>query len=138
VPEHVMNPFARSIWARLVSEYPEWREQTEVLDNGDFECWVSAPPGSKALHLIVFTSQGKDLWVRYALPQMCYSLDDEDEMLSIIGQLLRDEALFVVTKNSGEWTGTTLICPEEEPEVDAGEIAKVVSWSGKLDRLVKG
>lgn len=136
--EQEMNPFARRVWSRLVSEHPEWREQTVVLDNGDFECAIPAPLGSKALHLIVFTSRGKDLWVRYALPQMCYPLDDEDEMLSIIGQLLRDEALFVVTKKGGEWTSTTLIYPEDEPEVEPGEVANVVSWSGKLDRIEKG
>lgn len=131
-----LNPLAARVWARLVSEYPEWREHADTLENGDLECAVPAPPGSSAGHLVVFTARGENLWVRYSPPQMCYALDDEDEMLSIVRQLLHDEALFVATRNGTDWTGTTLIRPGDIPHVEPGEIAQVVSWSGKLDRVV--
>jgi hypothetical protein len=138
VGEDVLNPFATRIWARLVLEYPEWQQYRGMLPGGDLECAVPAPSGSHAGHLILFTSEGRDLWVRYSPPQMCYPLDDEDEMLSIVRQLLRNEALFVVTRKADEWTGTTLIRPGQEPDVPTGEVANVVSWSGALDRTVNG
>jgi hypothetical protein len=138
VGEEGMNPFATRIWSRLAAEHPEWQQYGTTLADGNLECAVPAPAGSRAGHLIVFTSDGQDLWVRFAPPQMCYSLDGEDEMLAIVGLLLRNEALFVVTRKGDEWTGTTLIRPGQEPDVPAGEVADVVSWSGALDRTVNG
>jgi hypothetical protein len=67
---------------------------------------------------------------------MCYALDDEEEMLSIVQQLLTEQALFVVTMTDDAWTETTLIRPGQEPCLEPGQVAHVVSWSGVHDRTV--
>jgi hypothetical protein len=63
----------------------------------DLEVTVPSPSGSKARHLVVFTNNGKDVWVRFSPPSMCYAVDDEAELLSIVNQLLSGEASFVTT-----------------------------------------
>jgi len=100
------------------------------------EVAVPAPPGSKAGHLLVFTDGGKQLWLRYSPPYMCYALDDEEEMLSIIQQLLTGEAAFVVIMKADTWTETTLIEAGKEPLLERGQVAHVVSWSGDHDKTV--
>jgi hypothetical protein len=129
-----LNPLASRVRDRLLAEFPEWRQYVGMTANGDLEVAVPAPVGSHAGHLVVFTDRGENLWVRFSPPNMCYPLDSEDEMLSVLAQLLRDEALFVVTRRGGEWSGTTLVRNGSRPLVDEGEVADVVSWSGRLDR----
>ncbi len=83
------------------------------------------------------SSKGKDLWLRLSPSRMCYSLDGSEEMLTIIRALLVDEVLFVRTTAGEKWMGTTLIHPGDEPVLQAGEIAELVSWSGRFDRTVQ-
>lgn len=131
-----LNPLAQCAMKEVLAKYPDWEEHISLRKEDDFEVVVSAPIGSNAGCLAVFTENGKDLWVRYGPPQMCYSPDDENEMLSVIEQLLQDKALFVHITKDKEWSGTTLIRPKTEPILETGEMAQIVSWSGKFDRVV--
>jgi hypothetical protein len=131
----LLNPRAARAWSRLVDKYPEWSTHFGTCGRDDLEVAIPAPSGSNAGHLIVFTN-GVDLWLRYSHPRMCYLVDDEDEMLSIVEWLLRDEVLFVVIMSGDEWAETTLIRPGQEPNLEVSQIAQVVSWSGRYDRTV--
>jgi hypothetical protein len=65
---------------------------------------------------------------------MCHGVDDEEEMLTVVNQLLRNEVLFVRTVDAqGTWTGTTLVRRVEDVTLETGETATVVSWSGRRD-----
>ena len=71
---------------------------------------------------------------------MCYSVDDETEMLSVVQQLLEETALFAVVMQGDEWAGTTLIRrgePRDVPQLGPNEVADVVSWSGQYDQTIK-
>jgi len=106
----------------------------------DLEVAISAPVGSNVGHLVVFTAKGQDLWIRFSPPSMCYSVDNETEMLSVIQQLLEETALFAVVMRGDEWAGTTLIrrgVPGDVPQLGPNEVAHVVSWSGQYDRTIK-
>ena len=131
-----LNPFAQQVWSALSAEYPEWTDYLGCCDENELEVAVPAPPGSKAGHLVIFTSGGKDLWIRFSPSFMSYAVDDETEMLAIIRQLQEESALFVVTMQGDEWVGTTLIRPGDQPVVEPNQIAHVVSWSGKHDRII--
>src|SRR5579884_1777933 len=131
-----LNPLARRVWTALVAEYPQWADYLSTCGENDLEVVVPAPLGSKAGHLVVFTSRGEDLWIRFSPPRMCYSIDDERELLAIIQQLQADMALFVVTMRGEEWVETTLIGPQDQPLLEVNQTAHVVSWSGKHDRTV--
>jgi hypothetical protein len=73
--------------------------------------------------------------VHLALPQMWYSVDDQEELLTIVDQLLRDEVLFVRTTDaSGAWVGTTLVRRIEDLDLKQGETATLLSWSGRRDQ----
>ena len=76
---------------------------------------------------------------RFSPPSMCYSVDNETEMLDIIQQLLAERALFVVVMRGDEWAETSLIRREEPgdlPQLEPNQVAHVVSWSGKYDRTI--
>jgi hypothetical protein len=132
-----MTPTAQRTWTHVISRYPSWADYFGTIGGGELEVAVPAPAGSSAGHLVVFTN-GEDVWLRYAPGCMCYAVDDEEEMFSIIEQLLDDQALFVVTMNGDAWAGTTLITRDKEPTPEAGHTAHVVSWSGRYDRVIEG
>jgi hypothetical protein len=61
-------------------------------------------------------------------------------MINVIRQLLADEVFLVVVMSGNEWTGTSLIrqdVPGDIPQLEPGELAQVVSWSGKYDRTIR-
>jgi hypothetical protein len=71
---------------------------------------------------------------------MCYSVDDETEMLDVVQKLLAETALFAVVMRGDEWAGTTLIRrgePGDVPQLGPKEVAHIVSWSGNYDQTIE-
>jgi len=135
-----LNPLARRVWTALITAHPEWSELFGICGKDDLEVAVSAPVGSNAGHLVVFTAKGQALWIRFGPPSMCYSVENEREMLSVIQQLLAETAFFAVVMRGDEWAGTTLIrrgVPGDVPQLGSNEVAHVVSWSGRYDQTIK-
>lgn len=136
----LLNPLARRVWAALVGAHPEWDGLCGICGEDDLEVAISAPVGSKAGQLVVFTAGGKDLWIRFSPSSMCYSVDSETEMLSVIQELLTEIALFAVVMRGDEWVGTTLVrrgMAGDVPQLGPNEVAHVVSWSGRYDQTIK-
>ena len=134
-----LNPLARRVWNNLIADYPDWVKYFGTCGEDDLEVVIPAPMGSNAGHLVIFTANGKDLWLRFSIPSMCYSVDDETELGDVIRQLLTDKVSLVVVKRGDEWAGTTLIrqgMPGDIPQLERDEVAQVVSWSGQYDRMI--
>lgn len=132
--KHEPNPVARSVRTALINRYPSFGADAEFRD-GDVEASIAAPFGSQAGCLVVFT-KGKDMWLRFAPPQMCYPVDDTDEMLSILEQILSDVAVFAVVMSGEEWRETMLLKAGDRPTLSHDERAQIVSWSGKYDEVI--
>jgi hypothetical protein len=135
-----LNPLARRVWTALIATHPEWAELFGTCGTNDLEVAIPAPVGSKAGHLVVFTARGKDLWIRFSPPSMCYPVDDETEMLDVIQQILAETALFAVVMRGEEWVGTTLIRrgePTDASQLGPNEVAHIVSWSGNYDQTIE-
>jgi hypothetical protein len=135
-----LNPLARRAWTALIAAQPEWAEFFGTCGADDLEVAIPAPVGSNAGHLVVFTARGKDLWIRFSPPSMCYSVDNEIEMLDVIRQILAETALFAVVMRGEEWAGTTLIRraePKDIPQLAPNEVAYIVSWSGNYDQTIE-
>lgn len=130
------NPLAGRVRDSLLERHPQWAEYVEALPGGDLELAIPAPPGSRAGGLVIFTNQGKDIWIRYAPPRMCYSVESEAEMHAVIKALLADDAFFVVVTNGDDWIETTLLRPGQEPVLAEGQVANMVSWSGRHDKIL--
>ncbi len=131
-----LNPLAQRVWTTLITAYPEWSEYFGTCGETDLEVAVPAPIESKAGHLVIFTARGEDLWLRFSPPSMCYSVNDETEMLDVIRQLLAETVFFVVVMRGEGWSGTSLIRQGESadlPQLEPDQVAHVVSWSGKYD-----
>jgi hypothetical protein len=120
----------------LLRRYPEWAAHVDTTPDGQLELAVPAPRGSRAKHLVVFTSEARDTWIRYVPPRMCYAPESDREMHAVIDALLNDDAFFVVVTDGDEWIETTLLRPGEEPVLKEGHVANIVSWSGRHDRVV--
>jgi hypothetical protein len=135
-----LNALARRTWTALIGARPEWAELFGTCGENDLELAIPAPVGSNAGHLVVFTAKGRDLWIRFSPPSMCYSVDDESEMLDVIDQILAETALFVVVMRGDEWVETTLIrraVPTDVPQLGPNEVAHIVSWSGNYDETIQ-
>jgi len=65
---------------------------------------------------------------------MCYLVDDEKEMVSLMRKLIADEIVFKVTMKGKDWVETTLAYPSEANEPTPGHSVRFVSWSGKFDK----
>jgi hypothetical protein len=134
-----LNPLARRVWTALIAHHPDWLGYFGTCGEDDLEVALPAPMGSNAGHLVIFTANGKDLWLRFSSPSMCFPVDDETELVDVIRLLLTDKVSLVVVMRGEEWAGTTLIrqgMPGDIPKLERGEVAQVVSWSGKYDRII--
>lgn len=132
-----LNPTARRVATTLFRAYPKFADGFEALEKGHFEASIPAPHGSHAGALVGRTAQQNDIWVRLAPPQMWYSVDEDDELIRILDRILRDELLFArVVDETGAWVQTTLVHSTEDLDLDHGQIATFVSWSGKRDDSV--
>lgn len=130
-----LNPVARRVATHLFLVRPEFQAGFDVRDGGHFEASIPAPDGSQAGALVVCTAHDGDIWVHFAPPQMWYSVADEHELVAIVDQLLRDEVLFVRTTDAtGAWAGTTLVRDIEDLDLNDGETATLLSWSGARDQ----
>jgi hypothetical protein len=54
----------------------------------------------------------------------------------VVRGLMKDRVLFVTTYRGDQWRGVTLVPRGMVPEVHRGEVARVVSWSGRFDSTV--
>ena len=131
-----LNPLGDRVRASVVGRHPDWADHANVLPSGDLEIAVPAPSGSRARYLVVFTVRGEDTWVRFSPPRACYCTGSDRELHLVIEALLRDDAFFVVVTDGDTWIETSLLRPGEEPVLKEGQVANVVSWSGRHDRIV--
>jgi hypothetical protein len=130
------NPLPATVRDSLLERHADWTPYVEALDGGDLELAVPAPRGSRAGHLVVFTARGQDTWIRFAPGDACYCVETDREMHSVIDALLRDDAYLVVITSGDEWLETTLLRPGEEPVLQEGQVANVLSWSGRHDKII--
>ena len=131
-----LNPLGIRVRDSILDAHENWLAYVSVLPSGDLELAVPAPRGSRAGHLVIFTAGGEHTWIRYSPPRACYSVESESEMHAVIEALLADEALFVVVTHGDEWVVTSLLRPGEEAVLVEGQVANVVSWSGRHDKVV--
>ncbi len=136
VKKRQLNDLAQRVWTRIKEQRPEWEPHFGVSSGGDLEVAIPAPPRSRAGQLVLASSGGSDLWVRFGPEHMRYAVSDADQMLAVAEQLLSDHALFVVINQSGRWAETTIMGPGEDLPLKSGQSAEIVSWSGVRDRVV--
>lgn len=134
--EQQLNPLGVRVRDSLLARHRDWADHVNTLPSGDLEISLPAPKGSRAGHLVIFTVRGQDTWIRYSPPRACYSVESEREMHAVVKALLADDAFFVVVTNGDEWVETSLLRPGEEPVLREGQLANVVSWSGRHDRIL--
>ncbi len=104
--------------------------------DGEFEAFVRAPRGAMADCLSITTYRG-DLWVRLGPPHSFYPVGSQRELVYVVRHVMRDRALFVLTYKDDVWTGTTIVTRGARPVVRRGEVAHVLSWSGRFDERVE-
>ncbi len=136
MPEQPLNPLGVRVRASVLRAHGDWVQYVDVLPSGDLEIAVPAPKRSRAGHLVIFTTRGEDKWLRFAPPRACYYVETDREMHAVMGALLADDAFFVVVTDGDKWVETTLLRPGEEPVLREGQVANVVSWSGRHDKIV--
>jgi hypothetical protein len=131
----LLNSFARRVVDRLTAERPEFAARLAVVDDGNFETSIQAPEGSHAGALVIRTARDADIWVHFAPAQMWYLVDDETELLDIVGQILADKLVFPsVADPSGVWVETTLVRGSEDLELRPGYTVRLLCWSGRHDK----
>ena len=131
-----LNPLGINVRDSILGAHADWASYARVLPGGDVEIAVPAPRGSRAGHLVIFTARGEDTWIRYSPRRACYRLETDREMHAVIEALLADDAFFVVVTDGDKWLATSLLRPGEEAVLGEGQVANVVSWSGRHDKVV--
>jgi hypothetical protein len=130
-----LNPLATRVVAALARAHPAFAANAHPLGHGDVELFLAASDDSNAGALVVSTTRGEAIWVRFAPPYMLYCVEDEAELTSVVDALLDERVLFVrIVGPDGEWTGTTLMNRGGHVDLDPGEKATALSWSGRFDQ----
>jgi hypothetical protein len=130
------NPLAQHVLDVLLERYPDWAAYADVREGGELVLAVPAPEGSRAKALVILTHQGQDIWLRIAPPRAFYPIESDQELLKAVDAFLSDAAFFLIITNGDEWLETTLLPANQEPVLAEGQVANVVSWSGRHDRIV--
>jgi hypothetical protein len=134
------NPRVRRFATALLRDFPEFRGNLQVLPGGHFSSSIPAPRLSKARGLRCMSVGDGDVWIQLALRNAFYLVANVPEMRRVLRLFLSDSVGFVLTSRSREWTGTTLVhidTPSALPALRVGESARVISWSGARDRLIR-
>jgi hypothetical protein len=136
MPDQPLNPLGIRVRDSVLRAHEDWAGYLSVLPSGDLEIAVPAPRGSRAGHLVIFTAGGEDTWIRYTPARACYCVETDREMHAIIEALLADRAFFVVVTDGDDWVETSLLRPGEEAVLGEGQVANVLSWSGRYDKVL--
>lgn len=131
-----LNPFAKAIWSRILADRPDWKSYFGTREQNNLEVAIPAPARSAAGHLIVFTTDATQLWIRFSPSQACYPIDDADDLGPILKSLLNDEIVFVIIHEGERWVETTLGRQGDQISLEAGQSASVISWSGQYDKTL--
>ena len=131
-----LNPLCIRVRDSVLGAHASWAEYVNVLPAGDVEIAIPAPRGSRAGQLVILTARGEDIWIRFSPPYAWYSPDTDGEMHSVLTALLADTAFFVVVTDGDDWVETMLLRPGQEPVLKEGDVANVLSWSGRHDKVV--
>ena len=135
-----LNRTARRFAAALVRDFPQFAPHLSTLPDGHFSAEISAPPRSKARAIRCLSTRDGDLWIQLALRNAFYSVDSVPEMRSVLRAFFTDAVGFVLISRNRRWTGTTLVKLDVSPSLPmlrVGERARVISWSGTHDHIVR-
>ncbi len=130
-----MTKHSSTILKVLANNFPEFDKLASVEND---LITIDKPSETKAQigGLVIQTTQDKEIWVRIYQPFSAYSVDNLEELISIIKGVFADEILWVTAFKGMEWYETTLIQNMGQLEIEPGIVYKVFSWSGKLDKTV--
>jgi hypothetical protein len=134
------NPRARRFAAALLRHFPQFSGNLRVLPGGHFSSSIPAPPRSKARGLRCMSADGGDVWIQLSLRNAFYLVDNVPEMRRVLKMLLSDSVGFVLISRNRKWAETTLVHLDTSaalPALRVGDFARVISWSGARDRLVR-
>lgn len=132
-----MTEYSTAILEGLVNYFPEFKNLVSFEDNLMI---IDKPSETEAKigGLIIQTTQDDNLWVRIYHSFSAYSVDNLEELISIIKGVLSDDILWVISFNEEAWYETTLIENMEQLEIEPGIVYNVFSWSGNLDLTFTG
>lgn len=128
-----LTPTARRFAKALIRYFPEFAENLQLLPGGQFSASIPAPPASKARALRCLSTGDGDLWIQLALPNAFYHVENVPEMRRVLHAVLSDGLAFLLIFRNRKWTETTLVEVSSPVRVRAGDVARVVSWSGTRD-----
>ena len=131
-----MDNYLTSIFKRLTDHFPDL-EEANIDISGQLELSIPAVNNASIGGLVVQTTTGKDIWLRNYHPYSAYSIDDVDELITIIEGVFADKILWAIGFKGDQWSETTLIRNLEDLETEDETTYRIFSWSGTLDRTFK-
>ncbi len=130
-----MNDFSYYVYQKLIKKIPECGN-TESNSSEFLELNISAPYNALIGGLVIQTTEDNCIWIRSHHPYTGYSIDTTEEMIKVITGVLSNQILWVVGFKSDEWFQTTLINDINDLKTEKGVKYQILSWSGKLDKVV--
>ena len=132
-----MTVYSSTILEGLANDFPEFQNLVSIENNLII---IDKPSKTKTKigGLVIQTTQDDKLWVRIYHPFSAYSVDNLEELISLIKGVFADEILWVTAFKEEAWYETTLIQNMEQLEIEPGIVYNVFSWSGNLNTIVVG
>ena len=131
-----MDNFSNSVLNDIVYRFPEFKNKHNQTTNF-FELDIASENNSNFGGLVIQTTTDKDIWIRNYQKCSAYSVDTTSELIKIIEGIFSDDILWVIGFKDEEWIETTIVKNGADIETENGVTYKVLSWSGKSDRIFK-
>jgi hypothetical protein len=130
------------LYQRLLERFPTWHRFAEIA--GDEASKVPQPGSDRSLWISTEDDEvtiGFDKWHCH---ESAWLGDDEASVeadivrrsIELIEDILDEREVVIVRFRDGTWVGSNLEAACDEIEAISGEVARVFSWRGTLDRVI--
>ncbi|WP_353163859.1 hypothetical protein [Empedobacter brevis] len=130
-----MNDFSTNIYTEIVEALPDLtglhKKESELL-----EFHIENEYKSALGDLYIQTSDDDKIWIKTSHPFTTYEVDTVEELLYILEGLLFNELFWVISYEKDDWDDTFLILKNQEIKTEEGFNYKILSWSGKDDKVI--
>ncbi len=143
-PLEGLDDCARSFADALFAAVPELRDHARV-EKGVLRIDVRPGPPRQGCDFWISTDDG-EITVGFGMFHMHFDWPDGEDVwpsdpIQFIRSVMSDETLIEDWTLDGKWSGSGILAPTEEPDLQGmkpGHVIFVRSWSGARDRTIRG
>lgn len=109
----------------------------QYINNENETVILDLPNANKIGGLVIQLIDNENIWIRTYHPYSSVSIDSIAELKLTIEKILTDQLIWFIGFDNRKWQETMLNYSNQKMNLTEGFEYIVLSWSGKLDKVIK-